>query len=318
MDQSLSPFVGIDVSKDRLDVAVLPSEESWSTANQDEDIQSLVKRIRSLKPELIVLEATARLEMPLVGALAARGLPVAVVNPRQVREFARASGILAKTDRIDAQVLARFGEKMRPEVRPLKDKETQELTALMTRRRQLVAMLVAEKSRLAAAPQAVRKDIKTHIAWLERKLSKMNDHLADKIKNSPVWHEKDALLQSVPGVGPVLSTSLMADLPELGTLNRRQIAALVGVAPFNRDSGAFRGKRCVWGGRGRLRSTLYMATLAATRSNPAIRTFYHRLCEAGKPRKVALTACMRKLLTILNAILKSQTPWQAHYASSIT
>jgi len=318
MDQSLSPFVGIDVSKDRLDVAVLPSEESWSTANQDEDIQSLVKRIRSLKPELIVLEATARLEMPLVGALAARGLPVAVVNPRQVREFARASGILAKTDRIDAQVLARFGEKMRPEVRPLKDKETQELTALMTRRRQLVAMLVAEKSRLAAAPQAVRKDIKTHIAWLERKLSKMNDNLADKIKNSPVWHEKDALLQSVPGVGPVLSTSLMADLPELGTLNRRQIAALVGVAPFNRDSGAFRGKRCVWGGRGRLRSTLYMATLAATRSNPAIRTFYHRLCEAGKPRKVALTACMRKLLTILNAILKSQTPWQAHYASSIT
>ena len=245
MTQSLSSFVGVDVSKDRLDVAVLPSEESWSVANQDEDIQSPVKRIRALKPELIVLEATARLEMPLAGALAARGLPVAVVNPRQVREFARASGILAKTDRIDAQVLARFGEKMRPEVRPLKDKETQELTALMTRRRQLVAMLVAEKSRLAAAPQAVRKDIKTHIAWLERKLSKMNDHLADKIKNSPVWHEKDALLQSVPGVGPVVSTSLMADLPELGTLNRRQIAALVGVAPFNRDSGAFRGKRCV-------------------------------------------------------------------------
>ncbi|GAI57863.1 unnamed protein product, partial [marine sediment metagenome] len=243
-----------DVSKDRLDVAVLPSEESWSTANQDEDIQSLVKRIRSLKPELIVLEATARLEMPLVGALAARGLPVAVVNPRQVREFARASGILAKTDRIDAQVLARFGEKMRPEVRPLKDKETQELTALMTRRRQLVAMLVAEKSRLAAAPKAVRKDIKTNIAWLEKKLSKMNDHLADKIKNSPVWSEKDTLLQSVPGVGPVLSTSLMADLPELGTLNRRQVAALVGVAPFNRDSGAFRGKRSIWGGRGHLRS----------------------------------------------------------------
>ncbi len=318
MDQSLSPFVGIDVSKDRLDVAVLPSEESWSVANQDEDIQSLVKRIRSVKPELIVLEATAQLEMPLVGALAARGLPVAVVNPRQVREFARASGILAKTDRIDAQVLARFGEKMRPEVRPLKDKETRELTALMTRRRQLVAMLVAEKSRLAAAPQAVRKDIKTHIAWLEKKLSKMNDHLADKIKDSPVWREKDALLRSVPGVGAVLSTSLMADLPELGTLNRRQIAALVGVAPFNRDSGAFRGKRCVWGGRVHLRSTLFMATLAATRSNPVIRTFYHRLCEAGKPRKVALTACMRKLLTILNAILKSQTPWQAPFASFTT
>jgi len=315
MDQSLSPFVGVDVSKDRLDVAVLPSGESWSTANQDEDIKSLVKKIRSLKPELIVLEATARLEMPLAIALAAKGLPVAVVNPRQVREFARASGILAKTDRIDAQVLARFGEKMRPEVRPLKDKETRELTALMTRRRQLVAMLVAEKSRLAAAPQAVRKDIKTHIAWLEKKLSKMNDHLSDKIKNSPVWHEKDALLQSVPGVGPVLSTSLMADLPELGTLNRRQIAALVGVAPFNRDSGAFRGKRCVWGGRRHLRSSLYMATLAATRSNPVIRTFYQRLCEAGKPRKVALTACMRKLLTILNAIIKTQTPWRAQCAA---
>ena len=315
MNQSLSPFVGIDVSKDRLDVAVLPSEESWSTANQDEDIQSLVKRVRSLKPELIVLEATAQLEMPLVGALAARGLPVAVVNPRHVREFARASGILAKTDRIDAQVLARFGEKMRPEVRPLKDKETRELTALMTRRRQLVGMLVAERSRLAAAPQAVRKDIKTHIAWLEKKLSNMNDHLAETIKNSSVWREKDALLQSVPGVGPVLSTSLLSGLPELGTLNRRQIAALVGVAPFNRDSGAFRGKRSVWGGRGHLRSVLYMATLAATRSNPVIRTFYHRLCEAGKPRKVALTACMRKLLTILNAILKSQTPWQAQCAA---
>lgn len=314
MTQSPSLFVGIDVSKDRLDVAVLPSGESWAITNEDEAIQSLVKRIRSLKPELIVLEATGQLELPLVGALAAKGLPVVVVNPRQVREFARASGILAKTDRIDAQVLACFGEKMRPEVRPLKDKETRELTALMARRRQLVAMLVAEKSRLAAAPQVVRKDIKTNIAWLEKKLSKMNDHLADKIKDSPVWREKDALLQSAPGVGVVLSTSLMADLPELGTLNRRQIAALVGVAPFNRDSGSFRGKRCVWGGRGHLRSTLFMATLAATRSNPVIRTFYQRLREAGKPPKVALTACMRKLLTILNAILKSQTPWQAQYA----
>ncbi len=314
MNQSPGRFVGIDVSKDRLDVAVLPSGESWSISNEDEAIQSLVKRIRSLKPELIVLEATGKLELPLVGALAAKGLTVAVVNPRQVREFARASGILAKTDRIDAQVLARFGERMRPEVRPLKDKETRELTALMTRRRQLVAMLVAEKSRLAAAPQVVRKDIKTNIAWLEKKLGKMNDHLADKIKNSPVWYEKDALLQSAPGVGAVLSTSLLADLPELGTLNRRQIAALVGVAPFNRDSGAFRGRRSVWGGRGQLRSALYMATLAATRSNPMIRSFYQRLREGGKPHKVALTACMRKLLITLNAILKTQTPWHPNYA----
>jgi len=309
--------VGVDVSKDHLDVAVLPSGESWSTANQDEDIKSLVKKIRSLKPELIVLEATARLEMPLAVALAAKGLPMAMVNPRQVREFARASNILAKTDRIDAQVLARFGEKMRPEVRPLKDEETRELTALMTRRRQLMGMLVAEKNRLAGAPKSVHRDIRTHLNWLKKRLVDIDDHLADKIKNSPVWREKEALLQSVPGVGPVLSTSLMADLPELGTLNRRQIAALVGVAPFNRDSGAFRGKRCVWGGRGRLRSALYMATLAATRSNPVIRTFYQRLREAGKPPKVALTACMRKLLTILNAILKSQTPWQAPCASSI-
>ncbi len=315
MTQSPSPFVGVDVSKDRLDVAVLPSGESWSTANQDEDIQSLVKQIRSLKPELIVLEATARLELPLAVALAAKGLPVAIVNPRQVREFARASNILAKTDRIDAQVLARFGEKMRPEVRPLKDEETRELTALMARRRQLVGMLVAEKTRLAGAPKSVHRDIRTHLTWLKKRLGDIDDRLADKVKNSPVWHEKDALLQSVPGVGAVLSTSLMADLPELGTLNRRQIAALVGVAPYNRDSGSFRGKRCVWGGRRHLRSALYMATLAATRSNPVIRSFYHRLCEAGKPPKVALTACMRKLLTILNAIIKTQTPWRAQCAA---
>lgn len=314
MNPSAGPFVGIDVSKDCLDVAVLPSGKSWSTANQDEDIQSLVKRIRSLEPELIVLEATARLEMPLVGALAAGGLPVAVVNPRHVRDFARASGILAKTDRIDAQVLARFGEVMKPEVRPLKDKDTQELTALMTRRRQLMGMLVAEKSRLTAAPKAVCKDIKTHIAWLEKRLRDMDDHLADTIKNSSVWREKDALLQSVPGVGPVLSTSLLAGLPGLGSLNRRQIAALVGVAPFNRDSGAFRGKRSVWGGRGHLRSVLFMATLSAIRSNPVIRTFYRRLREAGKPPKVALTACMRKLLVILNAMIKSQTPWRYQLA----
>jgi len=235
-----------------------------------------------------------------------------------VREFARASGILAKTDRIDAQVLARFGEKMRPEVRPLKDEETRELTALMARRRQLVGMLVAEKNRLAGAPKSVHRDIRTHLTWLKKRLGDIDDRLADKVKNSPMWHEKDALLQSVPGVGPVLSTSLMADLPELGTLNRRQIAALVGVAPFNRASGSFRGKRCVWGGRRHLRSSLYMATLAATRSNPVIRTFYHRLCEEGKPPKVALTACMRKLLTILNAIVKSQTPWQAPFASFTT
>ncbi len=239
MNQSPGPFVGIDVSKDHLDVAVLPSGEGWSAGTQDEDIQSLVKRIRSLKPDLIVLEAIAQLEIPLVGALAARGLPVAVVNPRQVREFARASGILAKTDQIDARVLARFGEAVRPEVRPLKDQQTQALTALVTRRRQLVTMLVAEKNRLAAAPKPVQKDIKAHIAWLEKRLADIDNQLHEAIRESPVWRANEVLLRSVPGVGPVLSVTLLSQLPELGRLNRRQITALVGVAPFNRDSGLF-------------------------------------------------------------------------------
>lgn len=314
MNQSPGPFVGIDVSKDRLDVAVLPSGKSWSTANRNEEIQPLVKRIGSLKPGLIILEATARLEMPLVGAMAAAGLPVAVVNPRQVRDFARASGILAKTDRLDAQVLAHFGQTMRPEIRPLKDQQTRALTALVTRRRQLVNMLVAEKNRLATAPEPVQKDIQAHITWLEKRLEDMDHHLDQAIRESPVWRANDALLRSVPGVGPVLSISLLSQLPELGRLNRHQIAALVGVAPFNRDSGLFRGRRSVWGGRGQLRAVLYMATLSAIRSNPVMGAFYHRLHDAGKPPKVALTACMRKLLITLNAILKTRTPWHPNYA----
>lgn len=306
--------VGIDVSKSTLDISIIPSGESWTVANQGDDIAALVKRLSRLKPEIIVLEPTARLELPLAGALAAASLPVAVVNPRQVRDFARASGVLAKTDRIDAQVLARFGQAVAPEVRPLKDEQTQALNALMTRRRQLQQMLITEKNRLHTAPAPVQKDIRAHITWLEKRLKDLDDDLDRTLRESSLWHEKDTLLQSVPGVGRVLSLSLLAQLPELGHLNRREIAALVGVAPFNCDSGTYRGRRRVWGGRSHLRSVLYMATLASIRHNPVIRDFYYRLCSAGKPPKVALTACMRKLLVILNAILKTDTPWRYQIA----
>lgn len=306
--------VGIDVSKATLDIGVIPSGESWTIANQSDDIAALVKQLRRLKPKIIVLEPTARLEMPVVGALAAASLPVAVVNPRQVRDFARASGILAKTDRIDAQVLAHFGQAVDPDVRPLKDEQTRALNALMTRRRQLQQMLITEKNRLTAAPSPVHKDIQTHITWLEKRLKDLDDDLDRSLRESSLWREKDTLLRSVPGVGRILSLSLLSQLPELGHLNRRQIAALVGVAPFNCDSGTYRGRRRVWGGRSHLRSALYMATLVSTRHNPVIRDFYQRLCAAGKPPKVALTACMRKLLIILNAILKTDTPWEYQIA----
>jgi transposase len=307
--QKAASYVGIDVSKATLDIGIIPTGETWSIANQNDDIATLVKKLRRLKPEKIVIEPTAQLELPVTGALAAAGLQVVVVNPRQVRDFARASGILAKTDRIDAQVLAHFGQAVAPEVRPLKDKETQALTALMTRRRQLGNMLVTERNRLGTAPVPVQKDIKDHITWLEKRLKDLDDNLDSTLRNSPVWQEKDALLQSVPGVGRVLSLSILSQLPELGRLNRRQIAALVGVAPFNCDSGSYRGRRRVWGGRTHLRGILFMATLASTRYNPVIKAFYGRLRASGKPSKVALTACMRKLLVILNAILKTKTPW---------
>jgi len=308
-------YVGIDVSKASLDIGVIPGGESWSVSNQENDIAALVKKLQRLKPEVIVLEPTAGLETAVAGAIAAVGLPVAVVNPRQVRDFARASGILAKTDRIDAQVLARFGQAVAPEVRPLKDKETQALTALMTRRRQLGNMLVTEKNRLSGAPAPVHKDIKAHINWLQKRLKDLDDDLDAMLRDSPLWREKDALLQSVPGVGRVLSLALLSQLPELGHLNRRQIAALVGVAPFNCDSGTYRGRRRVWGGRGQVRTILYMATLASTRHNPVIQDFYRRLCASGKPPKVALTACMRKLLVTLSAILKTRMAWNYQSAN---
>jgi transposase len=271
--------------------------------------------LEKLNPTLVVLEATGGIEMPVAATLAVAGIPIAVVNPRQVRDFARATGRLAKTDSIDAKVLALFAAAVRPQVRPLPDANEQELGDILSRRRQLVEMITAEKNRLRSArSKAVRTHIQAHITWLETELANIDSDLKRIIRESPVWREKDDLLKSVPGVGPVLSTTLLADLPELGTLNRRQIASLVGVAPFNRDSGKLRGKRMIWGGRAAVRTVLYMSTLVATRRNPVIRVFYQRLCAAGKAKKVALTACMRKLLTILNAMLKHGTPW--HYVDS--
>jgi len=304
-------YAGIDVAKEQLQVAVRPSGEAWSVANDPTGLRELVKHLVASKPALVVLEATAGMELPVVAALAAAGLPVVAVNPRNAREFARATGRLAKTDVIDAHVLAQFGEAVKPPMRPLPDAATQELNALVTRRHQLVEMLTAEKNRLGqAVAKAVRAGIQEHIRWLEKRLADIDRDLADAIGRTPVWREKDELLRSVQGVGPVLSTTLLAGLPELGALGRKQIAALVGVAPLNRDSGRYRGKRMVWGGRARVREALYMGTLVATRFNPVIRAFYQRLLAAGKPKKVALTACMRKLLTILNAMARHNTPWQ--------
>jgi len=306
-------YVGVDVAKDWLDVAQRPEGAPWRVSNDERGIAALVERLVQLRPALVVLEATGGMEMPVVGALVIVQLPTAVVNPRQVREFARATGRLAKTDAIDAQVLAQFGEAVRPELRPFPDAATQELSALLTRRRQLVGMLTAEKNRLRTAAKAVRADVQEHIRWLECRLSDLDGQLAQSIRSSPSWRELDNLLKSTPGVGPVLSVTLLAELPELGTLGRKEIAALVGVAPLNWDSGHLRGKRRVWGGRSRVRAALYMAALVAARRNPVLRAFYERLVEAGKPKKVALTACMHKLLTILNAMIRHRTPWSVEH-----
>lgn len=307
-------FVGIDVSKASLEVAIRPGGERWSTANDEREMPSLVQRLRQIGPTLIVVEATGGLQTLVVAELTTAGLPVAVVNPRQARDFAKATGRLAKTDPIDAGVLAHFAQAIRPEVRELKDEETQLLTALMSRRRQMVDMLTAEKNRLCVAPKGVRKEIQKHIEWLEARVQLVNRQISDAIKKSPVWREKDQILRSTPGVGPVLSVSLLAGVPELGRLNRQRLAALVGVAPLNRDSGLFKGTRKVWGGRAQVRAVLYMAAVSATRSNPVIRTFYQRLIAAGKKPKVAITACMRRLLSILNVMIKNGTHWQAKEA----
>ena len=302
-------FVGIDVSKERLDVAVRPTGETWQVPYDAEGISSLTGCLRELAPHLVVVEATGGMELALAGELAAAQLSVAVVNPRHVRDFARAAGKLAKTDALDAQVLAHFAEAMHPEPRPLPDASTQELGALVARRRQLVEMITAEKNRVRTATQRIRPKVQEHIRWLQENLEDLDQDLGDFMRSSPMWKDKDELLQSTPGVGPVLAMTLLSGLPELGALNRGEIAALVGVAPFNRDSGTLRGKRKVWGGRGQVRAALYMAALVATRYNPVLRDFYQRLCAAGKPKKVALTACMRKLLTILNVMVKHHRHW---------
>ena len=302
-------YVGIDVAKDRVDVAIRPGGDTWSADYDDRGMSELISYLQTAEPTTVLLEATGGLEVPLVSALAAAALLVIVVNPRQVRDFAEATGRLAKTDALDAQVLAHFAEAVRPPVRPLRDEDTQELNSLTTRRNLLVTMLVAEKNRLRRASHAVRPSIQSHISWLEQELNDLDEGLRQTLHQSPVWREQDDLLRSVPGVGEQLSLSLLAYLPELGTLNRKRIAALGGVAPFNRDSGPRRGKRSVWGGRSRLRAVLYMGALVASRCNPVLRAFYQRLLAAGKPKKLALTACMRKLLTILNAMAKSGQHW---------
>jgi transposase len=303
-------FVGIDVSKAQLDVAVLPTRETWRVENEPASLKRLGRRLKELAPKLIVMEATGGLEIPVAAVLSRAGLPVVIVNPRQVREFARAVGQLAKNDRIDALTLALFGERVRPEIRPLPDDLAQAFDALLARRRQLVAMIAEEKTRLQQArSREVRSGIQRHIRWLEHEIDDTERGLTDSVRRSPIWRAKDDLLRSAPGVGPITSFTVLADLPELGRLNRRQIASLVGVAPHPADSGTLRGKRVTWGGRAHVRRVLYMAALAACHSNSTFRDFYQRLLKAGKPHKVAIVACMRKLLSVLNAILRDGSPW---------
>ena len=310
MSNTTESFVGIDVSKDELEICVRPTNKSLTFANTKDGIALMVEHLKTLSPSLIVLEATGGYEMAAVNALGCKGLPVVVVNARQVRDFAKSTGRLAKTDRIDAQVIAHFAQAVHPPLRPLKDEQTQRLDALNTRRRQIIKMITAEQNRLHQAPEWTAKTIKSHISWLNRELKKIDKDISNLIKGSSIWREKDAVLQSFKGVGPVTSSKLLASLPELGTLNSRKISALVGLAPLNRDSGKFRGARGTWGGRRDVRSSLYMAALSASRSNPVIKDFYMRLTQAGKPHKVAITACMRKMLVILNSMIKNMTAWQ--------
>lgn len=307
-------YVGIDVSKDRLDAASRGVEARFSMANTAAGIADLVKRVAKLKPVLVVLEATGGLELAAVTALAAAGLPVVVVNPRQVRDFAKSTGQLAKTDAIDAAILAHFGEAVRPEPRPLPEASTRELNALLQRRRQLIEMLVAEQNRLRSASSIVRESVEQHVAYLKRLLKETDDDMSRAVRESPVWRETDEILQSAPGIGKVTARTLEASLPELGRLSGKQISKLVGVAPLNNDSGTKRGQRHIFGGRAHVRAALYMAALVAVQRNPVIREFYEHLLKEGKAKKVALTACMRKLLTMLNAMVKNKTHWDENLA----
>lgn len=310
-------FVGIDVSKAVMDVAVHSTGEQWKVPNDPDGIGELVGRLQKMAPERIVLEATGGLEVPAVAAMGSAGLPVVAVNPRQARDFARATGRLAKTDALDASVLAQFAAVVKPALRPLPDAAARRLGELLARRRQVLGMRIAENNRLGATREDdLRFDIKEHLRWLDKRLDTLDRELRNQVRASPLWREKDDLLQSVPGVGPVLSMTLLAEVPELGTLRNKQIAALMGVAPINRDSGTMRGRRTTAGGRGAVRAVLFMATVAAVRFNPTLRIRYQRLLQAGKPKKVALVACMHTLVRTLNAILVHMSPWQAAAAEA--
>jgi transposase len=302
-------FIGIDVSKEKLDVGVRPQVDFMTFANTEDGISLMTDFVKSKQPELIVLEATGGLEMAALRSLVVAKLPAVCVNPRQVRDFAKAMGVLAKTDKIDAHVIARFADSVRPEIRPLKTEETEMLDAFNTRRSQIIIMLTAEKNRLTTASKWTKKDVEKSIKGLEKALAKINREVENLIKKSPHWRHMDKILQSVPSVGPVMSLTILADLPEIGTMNRRQIAALVGVAPLNRDSGKYKGRRAIWGGRARIRSVLYMCVISGICHNPKIKAFYNRLISSGKKHKVAITACMRKLMIILNTMIKNDTCW---------
>lgn len=302
-------FIGIDVAKEKLDIATHPPSKVHAYPNDPAGIAKLVRYLKKIKPSLVVLEATGQLEALVVAALHQAEIAVAVANPRQIRDFAKATGKLAKTDTLDAHTIAHFAAAIKPQPEPVPDDITQQIALLMARRRQVDKMITAERNRLARSPQFLHQDIHKHIDFLEDQKKRIDENVNQLIQSSPIWQSKEKQLRNVPGVGPVVSRTLLGNLPELGRLNRKQIAALVGVAPLNRDSGTLRGKRMIWGGRSQVRHTLYMAALVAAKHNPAIKTFYERLLDAGKSHKVALTACMRKLLTILNAMVKNNTQW---------
>lgn len=315
-ESPVAVFVGIDVSKAQLDIAVGQTGEVWQAGNDPAGIQATVERLSAWQPARVVVEATGGLELPLVAELVAAGVAVALVHPGRVREFARSLGWLAKTDRLDARLLARFAEAVQPPLTRLADEDEQHLRALLARRRQVSDMLVAEKNRLASTRLKLRPRLEAHVAWLAQELQALNQEIDEFIQHTPLFKQKRDVLRSAPGVGPVLAASLLSDLPELGQFNRKQIAALVGVAPFNHDSGRRRGLRRIKGGRSDVRQVLYMATLSAVRFNPVLRPFYQHLLRQGKLKKVALVACMRKLLTILNAMIRDLRPCQLQPVSA--
>lgn len=309
-------FIGMDISKAQIDVAIWNRKDTWEYGNDGDGIEKLVTQMKKANPALIVVEASGGLEQPVVRELYLEKLPVAIVNPTRVRNFAKSTGQMAKTDKLDARIIAHFAQAVRPQVRSLRTAEEEYLDALVNRRRQIIQMLTAEKNRRSSTHPAVKDRLLRHIAWLKEELKSLGSAIERFIHEHAEWKEKADLLRSVPGVGPVTVSTLLAELPELGTRNRKQIAALVGVAPLNKDSGKKQGKRRIFGGRASVRRTLYMATLVATQCNPVIRAFYERLLANGKEKKVALTACMRKLLTILNSMIRYRTSWQADFAIS--